>query len=1104
MNQVHSTNAAKQERTTIDVSLLGEFTVSVGGVPLSPGQWKLRHPRLLWQMLCLTTGRRMSRDEVIEVLWPRASAQAAANRLHHTLHVLRSIFGSVGLESSRDLIKLQGGTVWIDPSQAIDLDVTRFQAAVQAAREDEVRAPELLAQARAFYRGPLVYGGREDDWFAPRRQALSREYVWVLEQLAAQYRSEARADCRLRALQDLVHAEPSNEAAHRGLIELFFAQGKPELAVQQYAACSRYLRRDLGLEPSAATQALIQRAAGADAQSRSSRAGDVRAAAPVARFQAHGRAAALVGRESDLVDLERCLLTDGVRLLTITAAGGVGKTRVAAALAERVQAHFADGVRFISLGHVRRASRLAEQLCQAVGIEGSETAAQQQLTSYFGQRHMLLVLDRFEHLIDAAPQLVRWLVAAPRLSIVLTSQCALKSRLEYVYELAPLTLREPQAAVELFLRVAQQAGADLRAAVGSPKLLQLCERLGGNALGIELAAAQLARMPLHELPTMLDSPLSLLGLASSEPQHTSLQATIDWSISLLQDEPARLLKMLCVFAASFSADDAQAVLDGQFEPTALPHLLRTLVERHLLLRRGDGNAVHAGRLALAEAVRERVQREAAASPGWDLVRAAHARHFLSVAEQAVEQLRRGKGGQAHAIYRTAASDIERALSWQLQHTDRLACMRACWQAGALHINFGSHREAAECLQDALSIVAQGREELDQSAWCHYFAARAASVLGDVAGAVRASRRARRLAQGSSDRRLPGLIVRLLAALRCTQLRIAQAVSLIEQAIRDINRTGAADQLTGQYNVLAVCLSIQGRYGDAAKASGEALDCALAADNPQGTLWAMIVAGEIDVHLGRLDRAQATLRECHLLRKAGYSVSTDLHVALLAFYIAFERRDFDAAVGPLQEMLALCGPGLAGPPILAAIAQEFMLVESWRFSEVTVLRTLTDAQLPFSIAFAPLYVGAHAYGLFLQVLDDRWDAVLITMDRLSRVIRGTGNPAWAAWVAQSSAIAAHLLGRRALGRRFLEQSRRLLTHCGTSPTPRQIGTWGSIDLLLQQLSPNAPDTAPLHIIEALEQLHANLDCWCGAAPSAELLLSDANAGIAERNAERVAA
>jgi DNA-binding SARP family transcriptional activator len=372
----------------------------------------------------------MSRDEVIEALWPRANAQASANRLHHTLHVLRSIFGSVGLESSRELIKLQGGTVWIDPSQAIDLDVTRFQAAVQAAREDDVRAPELLAQARAFYRGPLVHSGEEDDWFAPRRQALLREYVWVLEQLAAQYRSEARADDSLRALQDLVHAEPSNEAAHRGLIELFLAQGKPELAVQQYAACSRYLRRDLGLEPSAATQALIQRAAGADAQSRSSRAGGVRAAAPVARFQAHGRAAALVGRESDLVDLERCLLTDGVRLLTITAAGGVGKTRVAAALAERVQAHFADGVRFISLGHVRRASRLAEQLCQAVGIEGSETAAQQQLTSYFGQRHMLLVLDRFEHLIDAAPQLVVWLLAAPRLSIVLTSQCALKSRLE--------------------------------------------------------------------------------------------------------------------------------------------------------------------------------------------------------------------------------------------------------------------------------------------------------------------------------------------------------------------------------------------------------------------------------------------------------------------------------------------------------------------------------------------------------------------------------------------------------------------------------------------------------------------------------------------------
>ena len=387
--------AARLQIDKIASSLLGEFSVSVNGAPVEAERWKLKHPRLLWLMLCLSPGHRVSRDEAAEALWPQASVQASSNRLYHTLHTLRGIFSNVGLADARQLVQLQAGTLWLDAGVPLDLDVQRFALAMAAARacSDSEAALAHLECAHEIHRGALALPAAAGEWFAPHDQALRRDRLWLLEQLARRYEAADRSDDAMRVGQALVQAEPSNEAAHRRLMALHHAQGRHDLVAQQYTACSRSLRRHLGIEPSAATQALMQRSVVKAAR-------EVPAPSQRARYEAPLRSSPLLGRETDLTVLQRWLLDDGARLITLTAAGGVGKTRLSAALAERVQEHFSDGVHFVALGTQSQPSRLAERICQSLSIATTGQPAEQVLPAALATRHLLLVLDCFEHLVD--------------------------------------------------------------------------------------------------------------------------------------------------------------------------------------------------------------------------------------------------------------------------------------------------------------------------------------------------------------------------------------------------------------------------------------------------------------------------------------------------------------------------------------------------------------------------------------------------------------------------------------------------------------------------------------------------------------------------------
>jgi DNA-binding SARP family transcriptional activator/predicted ATPase len=1040
----------------ITTTLLGDFSVSVNGAAIDAARWKFKHPRLLWQMLCLAPGHRLSRDEAAEALWPQAGVQASSNRLYHTLHTLRGVFSDAGLADARQLVRLQAGTLWLDPGVPLDVDAQRFAQAMAAARACSGSDAALahLENARAAHRGAFVVPAAAGDWFTPHRQALLRDQVWLLEQLAQRYQAAARFEDAVQVGQALVQAEPSNEAAHRRLIELYAAQGRFDLATQQYTACSRYLRRDLGTPPSAATRQLVERIS--QRATRDAAAPETPSPPPRPRFVAPPRATPMLGREVELDQLQRWLLQeDGARLITIAAAGGVGKTRLAAALAEQVQDHFADGVQFIALGEVQRPSRLAERVCRALRLSLAEQSAEQLLPAALASRHLLLVLDRFEHLLEAAPQLAQWLQAAPKLHIVVTSQCPLKSRAERVYELPPLSVRAPQAAIELFIQTAARAGVAVQQPEDEATIGQVCAQVSGNALAIELAAAQLVCVALADLPAALHAPLQWPpgAVPYDEPQHASLQATVAWSVSLLAPGEARLLTLLGVFAGDFDAAQAQAVCGFAFEDGTLQSMLRTLFDRHLLFRRARAPDEEGGRFAVTDPVREHARRHAAELPDWPRAREAHAQHFLALAVEASEAVKKGDCGKAIELFQASGAELEQVLFWTQHHAALETWLRMSWMYALFQISFGSNRVGVDVLDEAIQAHPRTPAERHLSAMCHVLAAGARALQWDHAPMMKLLRRARDLAADSSDEALLHKIDYLTCMVYQQQLRTGAVEKLARRMIDRATRIERADHAAAGYACLVTAYQLGGDYRRARDAAEQAIAWSRSAQAPTWMVMSHCVCAGSEISLGELERAQTSLQDALQWNSVARRPSMEFHLHLHSSVLAFERGDFDDCTRRLEKVRELSQSYVPRLAIVVDLWREFVLIERGRGAEAVVLVGLTARDFPFDSDFAGTYACTLKYRL--QLLATRRDgaAAQAAVQAWRQLLRRSGNLLWASWAAESAAVAARQIGCTALARRFLALSPALLARAQINATPRQTAGWLRLADSLRALSPD---------------------------------------------------
>jgi predicted ATPase/class 3 adenylate cyclase len=350
----------------------------------------------------------------------------------------------------------------------------------------------------------------------------------------------------------------------------------------------------------------------------------------------------LVGRQRELAEAGELVRSN--RLVTLTGPGGSGKTRLALQLAADAVEQFPDGVFWVPLQAVREPAFVARAIRTSVGADDG-------LLEHVANKRLLVLLDNFEQVVDAAPTVSSLLAGTPHAKVLVTSREPLHIESERRYPVDPL--RDADAEV-LFV---ERASAVAPAFQPTPTVGEICRRLDGLPLAIELAAARLALLDPQELLARLDRRLPLLAGPSRDApaRQRTLRSAIAWSHELLEPDEQQLFRRLAVFAGSFSLGAAETVCDAELD------ILESLVEKSLVRRWGSG------RLGMLDTIREYALERLDESPDAEDMRRRHAEHFLAVAESAnLSSDRLPSEGQRHDIAIAEQDNIRAALAWALE------------------------------------------------------------------------------------------------------------------------------------------------------------------------------------------------------------------------------------------------------------------------------------------------------------------------------------------------------------------------------------------------------------------------------------------------------
>jgi predicted ATPase/peroxiredoxin/DNA-binding CsgD family transcriptional regulator len=399
-----------------------------------------------------------------------------------------------------------------------------------------------------------------------------------------------------------------------------------------------------------------------------------------------------VGRYRELGEVTALLTRKSTRLLTLTGAGGTGKTRLAIHAATALVDGYEDGVWWVPLASHTEPSLVLESAAQSLG-------ARQPLWQHIGDKELLIVFDNFEHLLGATDELAQLLVRCPRLTLLVTSREPLHLTSEQLYPVPPLAEED---AIDLFVAHAQAVKPEFQ----SDSLVKdICRHLDWLPLALELAAARICVLSPAQMLTRLQPRLPLLtgGPRDAPERHRTLRATLEWSRELLTQPEQRLFAQLAVFAGGFTLEAAEVVCAADL------NTLQSLAEKNLV-------RAERGRFRMLETIREYGEEQLAAGGELEDVRTSHARYFTALSDRATSELSRTARAAWLDEIAVEHDNLRSALEWLLATGERESVLRLACSLVLFWYVRGAYAEGVEWLRRGIEETGLNSPAVAKALW----------------------------------------------------------------------------------------------------------------------------------------------------------------------------------------------------------------------------------------------------------------------------------------------------------------------------------------------------------------------------------------------------
>ncbi len=862
----------------LEIRLLGKFDIRLDKRTVEIAS---RPAQSLLAYLLIKPGAHR-REKLAGLLWPDAAETNARAYLRQALWRVRRSLQAGG----QDYILADDLTVAWRPVDCW-LDVAELERDI--ALNDPI---EEIVRCVSCYEGELL-PGFYDEWVFFERERLQAIYEHkmslLLERLVAARRWPEVLDWGERWVALGFGPEP----AYRALMLAHYGLGDHSGMVAAYQRCVEALRRELEAEPTEPTRTLYEQLLKGNASWES---------APQAPALERGPAQAppgnlprqltsFIGREREIAEVKQRLSDSTSRLVTLTGAGGCGKTRLALQVGQELLSHYPHGVWLVELGPVTDPAMVPQAVAAALDLHEEPCCSWlAKITNYLRAQKALLILDNCEHLIGASAQLAELLLrACADLRILASSREALGITGEMVFLVSSLPTPDPRQslemgaiaqyeAVRLFVdRAAAILPSFTLTAENAPATAQICCRLDGIPLAIELAAARIQVLSVGQIAARLTDAFRLLtgGSRTALPRQQTLRATIDWSYNLLSPREQLLLCRLSVFAGGWTLEAAEAVcadpaenkLDPArssvlIEPPDVLDLLTQLINKSLVIAEREPGQEARYRLleTIRQYAREKLCDECEGEAAWNR----HLAYFVSLAERAESEQNGPRQLEWLKRLEKEADNIHVALEWSLE-SDVEAGLRLVSAARVYYQVRGYISELAGMLGQLLQHPAAAARTLARARALDA-AATLTSWQGDIASARSLARESLALYRELGDRPGEASALQTMGVLACLQDEYAIGRPLVLESLAQYR---SLDDEAGQASVLLSLGSLADCW-DVKRARGY-LDEALALCRKQGDVIGVTSAldslGTLASRQGQLAQARRWLEESLAIQRS---------------------------------------------------------------------------------------------------------------------------------------------------------------------------------------------------------------------------------------------